>query len=434
MTVLRSILEQACGEAQCSAGELTVLSVPVDPYRLDTPTGHAEGAWLGEQVERLALTRRIHLRGLHYALVSTSGLTKPNGQPYLNTEKDWLWLQGSAAKAARWLGYLPFDKIVDARNEVPVIREHSTEPARVEIGLGADIEISVPDLVDIRPTIYLSGFGARQLYHLVFYGEKTSLDDVLAPICRRYEADLYLPSGEISDSQLHTMAKTGAEDCRPMVVFVVADFDPAGRQMAVSIGRKLQAFRDLHFPYLEFELHPIALNEEQVRELGLPSTPLKESEKRADRWRIEFGGLEQTEVDALATLRPDALRRIVEEATAPFYDRTLAARTEDARLEWEAEVQDTLDGAVDNDLLRRLHDEAESKLEGVRADLDRINEQLRSATEVVGIDLPAPPAPPKPQLLKGAKGLPLLSTDWSWIEQTRALKQRKSYGNGGAAP
>jgi hypothetical protein len=167
-----------------------------------------------------------------------------------------------------------------------------------------------------------------------------------------------------------------------------------------------------------------------VRELDLPSTPLKESEKRADRWRIEFGGLEQTEVDALAILRPDALRRIVEEAIAPFYDRTLAARTEDARLEWEAEAQDALDGEVDNDLLRRLHDEAEAKLEGVRAEVDRINEQLRSATDVVGIDLPAPPDPPEPELPEGVKGLPLLSTAWPWVEQTKALKRRKSYGNG----
>ena len=46
------------------------------------------------------------------------------------------------------------------------------------------------------------------------------------------------------------MAKTGADDGRPMIVFVLADFDPAGNQMAVSIGRKLQAFRDLLYPGL----------------------------------------------------------------------------------------------------------------------------------------------------------------------------------------
>jgi len=37
-------------------------------------------------------------------------------------------------------------------------------------------------------------------------------------------------------------------------------------------------------------------------------------------------GHEQTEIDALAALRPDALRRITLDALAPFYDFTLDER------------------------------------------------------------------------------------------------------------
>ena len=74
----------------------------------------------------------------------------------------------------------------------------------------------------------------------------------------------------------------------------------------------------------------MALTVEQVRDLDLPSTPLKETEKRADRWREAFG-VEQTEIDALATLRPDALREIVDRAFDPYFDRTLKARVGDCR-------------------------------------------------------------------------------------------------------
>ena len=42
-------------------------------------------------------------------------------------------------------------------------------------------------------------------------------------------------------------------------MFAVIDCDPAGRQMYISIARKLQAFRDLHFPNLRFEIVPAAL-------------------------------------------------------------------------------------------------------------------------------------------------------------------------------
>ena len=56
------------------------------------------------------------------------------------------------------------------------------------------------------------------------------------PLAGRFEADLYLPAGEISDSLMYRMANDCVADGRPMVVLVLADCDPAGHQMAVSIG------------------------------------------------------------------------------------------------------------------------------------------------------------------------------------------------------
>jgi hypothetical protein len=79
----------------------------------------------------------------------------------------------------------------------------------------------------------------------VLWGEKTSLQEVLGPLAYEYTADLFLPSGEISDSLLHLMAKTGSEDGREMIVFIFADCDPSGYQMAVSIGHKLRALATL---------------------------------------------------------------------------------------------------------------------------------------------------------------------------------------------
>jgi hypothetical protein len=36
---------------------------------------------------------------------------KPNGDIYRNTDEDWQWLSTVAGKAARWLGYIPFECI-----------------------------------------------------------------------------------------------------------------------------------------------------------------------------------------------------------------------------------------------------------------------------------------------------------------------------------
>ena len=131
--------------------------------------------------------------------------------------------------------------------------------------------------------------------------------------------------GQISDTYLYQIARDGAEDGRPMVVFTFSDCDPAGYwDMPTSIGRKLQALRDLHFPDLEFTVVHAALSPEQVRALDLPSSPLKSGETRRVDWRAIYGA-EQTEIDALATLQPRELERIAREAVAPYYDSGVEA-------------------------------------------------------------------------------------------------------------
>ena len=336
--VLRSVLERARLDAGCSLSDLTALSAQVDPYRLDTPAGHRDGKWLAQHMNKaLGTTRRIHWRGLHYVLVSgKSPAVKPDGEIYRNTEKDWLWLSEVAGKAARWLGYIPFERIADNRNAEPIIHRKArvTPEAFVSIGL----DVTIPDADDIEPMAIASGFEPRQAFHFAIFGEKASLEDVLDPIAKAMQADLYLPTGEISDTLIHRIAKDANDDGRPLVMFTLADCDPAGRQMPVSIARKLQALRDLLFPDLRFEVVPVALNPEQVAALGLPSTPLKETEKRADRWREAFG-IEQTEIDALATLRPDVLREIVERAFDPYVDRGLKERVALAKIEWEQQAE-----------------------------------------------------------------------------------------------
>lgn len=124
--VLRRVLENTRREQRCGRNALTVLSIQVDPYRLDTPAGHRDGAWLAEQLYRaIGSERRIHWRGLHYAIVAAGDIIKPNGDFYRNDDADWTWLVSSAGKAARWLGYIDFERITDNRNSAPVIHRNA---------------------------------------------------------------------------------------------------------------------------------------------------------------------------------------------------------------------------------------------------------------------------------------------------------------------
>jgi hypothetical protein len=218
------------------------------------------------------------------------------------------------------------------------------------------------------------------------------------------------------------MAINGVRDGRPMVVLVFADADPAGYQMATSIGHKLRAFRDSLHPDLDFRLVAPALTVEQVGSLGLPSTPLKATERRADRWRAAYG-VEQTEIDALATLRPDELRRIVRSAAKPYWAPTLADRAREARRAWEVEAQAAFEAQVDADQMDALRVQAEAAVENLKARLA----DLDLATDGLDIDWPEYD-PPEPEC--AGDGPSLVDSEMELTEAIQRLRARKRYENG----
>lgn len=418
LSPLRTALDETMAAAGCTMKDLTVLATQNDPFRVDRPAMHRDGQWLADTARELGLgERNIHLRGLHYMVL---GRPKPDGTPYTNTESDWEWLQSEAGKAARWLGYIPFDQIVDQRNAAPVI--HTFERPEPAAFLNVGINVELPDPDAIKPTIFAAGFEGVQPYKLVYVGEKASLQDVLLPLALHYQADLYLPTGEISDTMAYQMARTGAKDGRPMVVLYFSDCDPAGWQMPISVARKLQALKVLEFEELEFEVHRVALTPEQVRDYGLPSTPLKETEPRADRWR-EAMGVEQTEIDALASLRPELLKRLAKEATEPFFDRTLSRRVSKAKQRWTDAAQAVVDDMIDEDELARIRGEAAVVLAGMQEQIDELNKALR--VEVTYDDLPVFDIPEAE--LDGVHPLPLLDSRWPFLDQCRELIGAKRY-------
>lgn len=252
----------------------------------------------------------------------------------------------------------------------------------------------------------------------------------MLPIAERFGADTYLMGGEISDTHLYGMAKAGAEDGRPMVVLTLSDADPAGHHMPTTIAWKLGALRDGWFPGLEFEVHPIAFLPEQVHAINaadpdnpLPSTPLKPGEKRAPRWLAEFG-IEQTELDSIATLRPDVLRKLVIEGIVPFYDLTLDHRSTTARKQWELEAQVALEAQLGPEVLVELRSSAESKLEEIEEAIAELNAEMW--VDADGYDLPPLPDLPAPEL--NGTPSPLASSEMGPLELVRRLKARGDYG------
>ncbi|HEV2897267.1 MAG TPA: hypothetical protein VGX71_05380 [Pseudaminobacter sp.] len=425
---LGRILDEQCVATGLAASELLVMSDGVDPYSLDTAANHRLGQWFRDSLEDAGVLGRVlHVRGCFYALVAHGGIVKPDGTPFTNTMKNWFYLQ-RIASFARWLGYVGWDKIKDERNTPPI--ERTVEAG--EFALRPSIVATAPriDIPDRFGNLSVAvdedtGFPFhRQPFRLVLFGEKTGLEPVLGPIAERFGASLYLPSGEPSNTMLEQMARHGAADGRPMVVFTFTDFDPTGMGIPVNIARKLHAFRDLLYPGLDFSVYPLAMTVDQVRTLALPSTPFKESESRADEWRARYG-VEQTEIDALSALRPDVLTDIAIAAISPFFDATLGRRHDEAVGQWQAEADE------------RLAEADREKLHPFSHDMEELAKQLRPASEAFNakakeyeaeadmIEIDYPDFEPPEPIIADDPPEPLVSTSMDELEFIDHLKAQR---------
>jgi hypothetical protein len=421
--VLRRELEAAATAEGWRLSDLTVLARQNDPFLQDTPAGHRDGQWFAERIAQLVPRGVVHLRGLHYRLVASTAL-KPDGEPYVNTDENWQWLQLHPAKAGRWLGYVPFGRIVDERNAEPEITTFDAHGKPYKWISGGYCGIELPSEDSVLPQAYCSPLAGQQPYRIILIGEKTSLGPVLRPLSGISE--MLLPTGEPTDTMIHGMAARAVEDGRPAVVLYFSDFDPAGHQMPISVSRKLQAFRLLEFPSLSIEVHHVALTLDQVVALELPSTPLKETERRADHWRAAMGR-EQTEIDALAALRPEALRQIALDAIAAFWDPTLDHRARTAQREWQRKADEAL----------RNHPSYGQACDDIRAalrDVELAVEKLRDAQQQAETDLAV--ALPKVRSvevrLSRTQPSPLFDSDADFASASRRLIKHKKLN--GSAP
>jgi hypothetical protein len=418
---LRRELATAMAAHGCSMKALTVLSEVRDPYRLDTPARHRDGRWFAKQVDRfVGGSGQIHLRGLHYKISSPADIIRPNGLPYVNDNDCWEWLGEFAAKAGRWLQYVGFDRIGDERNEKPFLFVPDNYFPDPEFHSGASPVI--PELKATTPHLLaMDGFVPRQKYRIILIGEKSSLKNILLPIAEMIGGELLLPTGESSHSMILELAARIAVDGRPAVILYFSDFDPSGRQMAVSVARTLQAARTLLYPAIKFELHAVALTLTQVQRFRLPSTPLKESERRGDRWR-EVMGHEQTEIDAMLALAPEQLDRIARQSIQPFFDATLKERAEEAARDWSRAAAEAVQShpayADAAQVIADRHEELLTAAQALREAQDDAYEALRDV-EVPEIEVPEAELTIEPPT-------PLFTTEDDFYTATRHLIQHKA--------
>jgi hypothetical protein len=329
--------------------DLCALAPLNDPFYVGQPAQKVAAEWFARTWESLGFSYGAHLRRVHYAIVSQNPpISRPSGELYLNTEDDWNFLC-NASKWARYMRLVPMDALVDHRNPEAIVYANFYAAERPSFSIDADIEFelgmyklpelprlaALPDDLPPVPAFEVAGYeNAQQSVLIEVWVEKSTMNDVLEPICRRYGANLVTALGEFSISAVVDFLKRVRQANRAARILYISDFDPAGLGMPISVARKIEycQYRYEQFAGFDIRLHPIALDSEQVKRYGLPRVPVKDSDRRKTNFEAAFG-VGQVELDALEALYPGVLGEIVGEAFLRYYDKTLEGRADEVGLE-----------------------------------------------------------------------------------------------------
>ncbi len=334
-----------------STKDLVALAVGNDPFYAAVPHRQQEAEWFAEIWNRFGFSSGVHLRRIHYVLVSQreegEPVLKPRGQPYENTSNDWALLN-HASLSARYLDLIPLDALVDRRNDepmiftpealagVPLIMVDDQEP-----DCGAYLK-DTPDLPDYR----IEGFEPEQDVLVEVWIEKSTQNDWLVPLAERRGVNLVVGIGELSEIRSRHLAERVQETDKPARVIYISDFDPAGRSMPVSVARKVEFYIDKFGLDVDVTLNPLILTEQQCREYRLPRTPIKESERRRDGFEEKFGA-GATELDALEALHPGEMAKLLEQEIDRYLDPTLEERVREVRWNLHRHLRDIAEAVAE---------------------------------------------------------------------------------------
>jgi hypothetical protein len=289
---------------------LLVMAKANDPFFAGSPTDVANNKWCADLFERFGFGTGAHLRRIHYQVVSqASPVLMPDHNPYQNTQTCWGYLC-VASRAARTLGLVDAKTFADRRNAPPtVFRDEPIDVMpRVEIEPsywhlpGIDADLWEPHLQ--APDVAVHGYAyddADQRYLIEIWVEKSTVNDVLLPVCRQFRANLVVSAGFQSITAAVSLIKRALATKRPARIFFISDHDPAGDKMPQAVARQIEFWINQYGLDVDIAVTPLVLTAAQVAEYGLPRIPIKDTDRRAANFEARRGE---------GAVEPDALEAL----------------------------------------------------------------------------------------------------------------------------
>lgn len=417
--VLKKVLSRQ-GPERVNYPDLLVQPPQNDPFFCHGQQAR-DAEWFVSVLQQAGLHgKTVHLRRIHYAVASRGDVLKLDGLPYQNTEADWMMLC-RASLSARYLELIPPHWIKDSKNPEPQGFEitpgswYSEGADEGEIDVKIDAEALVPSVR--MPSAKLT-FRPEQKYVCEIWIEKSTMEDVILPFCRKWGVTYVHFQGQASESHCRMLVERVKKHRKPTHIFYVSDFDPAGASMPRAVARKIEWHLDRvclgHGRGPTVTVTPIALTYEQVAEYDLPEIPLKDGDRGATK-HMERYGRGATELDALEALRPGALAEILYGAVRPWIDPEYMTRCGEA----VRAAQNEIDKRVA--CVLRDHQGSVNRIERARKIYLRMLEDLnRKLEKIIEADLEANPIEvpiPEPDISEQPVYRVLMDSSLSYLNQ-----------------
>ncbi len=317
----------------------------------------------------------------------------------------------------------------DRRNPDPVVyASHEVYEPEVYTSSGLwGHQFRLPSFPHL-PSYQVSGYKGSQPYHLEVWCEKSTMNDVLKPLCEHYRANLQTGLGELSITATLACCQRLQQAGTPARILYVSDFDPAGQSMPVAVARKIEYFVRTLGLEVDVRVFPVVLTLEQIQYYRLPRTPIKETERRRMGFESRHGE-GAVELDALEALYPGELQAVLSRYIECYYDNSLDERIAQARAALENDlgvVWQQVAGryADDVEALRseyeQLQREFEGRLAGYSQRVQGLWQAMRQELDVSVPDLGYYPIP-QPECF-GEIGDGLYDSSRDYLEQLEAYK------------
>ena len=199
--------------------------------------------------------RPVSIRHIFYRMV-TQDLVEKSDKGYQQLQKATVEMRDSGALPYSWI-------------------EDSSRQAYWNTGYAG-----VENFAEVAASIYRRDYWESTDTLVEVWCESRSLAGVLGQVCREYVVPLFPSGGFASLSFLYQAAAHIQESDRAhAVILYVGDYDQAGVLIDKAIEGRLRDFLDGWGGELTF--HRLAVNDNQIDTMGLPTRPPKRSDTRS---------------------------------------------------------------------------------------------------------------------------------------------------------